>query len=56
MNNLYSRVDAEQVEHVLHVDERLANVPIHGAQEVEGNGELEQQTVHHHQVSNSHCA
>ena len=49
------RLQFEQGKHGLHVDEGLFRLPVHGAEEVEGNGELEQESVDHHQVSHRHC-
>lgn len=48
------RVDAEQREESVHVNQGLPCLPVHGAQEVEREGELEEQAVDHHQVSHSH--
>ena len=45
---------AEEVEHGLHVYEGLSDVPVDRAQEVEWDGQLEQQPIHHHQVTHSH--
>lgn len=47
-------VDAEQREEGVHVNQGLPGLPVHGAQEVEGQGELEEQAVDHHQVSHRH--
>ena len=47
-------VDTEQGEEGVHVYERLPGLSVHGAQEVEGKGELEEQAVHHDQVSHRH--
>lgn len=42
---------AEEGEHSLHVDEGLTHLPVHRPQEIKRQRELEQQTVHHHQIS-----
>lgn len=47
-------VDAEQGEKSVHVYQSLSGLSVHGAQEVEGERELEEQAVHHHQVSHCH--
>lgn len=47
-------VDAEQREEGVHVNQGLPGLPVHGAQEVEGQGELEEEAVDHHQVSHRH--
>ena len=47
-------VDAEQSEKSVHVYQSLSGLSVHCAQEVEREGELEEQTVHHHQVSHGH--
>ena len=49
-------VEAEEIEHVLHVNEGLSDVSVNWAEEVEGEGELEKKTIHHHQVTHCHCA
>ena len=49
-------LDIEQGEHGLHVDERLPQLPVHGAEEVERDRELEEQPVHHDQVTHRHVA
>lgn len=47
-------VEAEQSEKSVHVDESLPGLSVNCAQEVEGEGELKKQAVHHHQVSHRH--
>lgn len=47
-------VDAEQGEERVHVNQGLSGLSVHCAQEIEGKGELEEQAVHHHQVSHGH--
>mmetsp|Transcript_21144 Transcript_21144/g.36292 ORF Transcript_21144/g.36292 Transcript_21144/m.36292 type:complete len:327 (-) Transcript_21144:639-1619(-) len=44
----------EEGEHGLHVNQRLAYLAVHRAQKVEGQRQLEQQAVHHHQVTQRH--
>lgn len=59
-NNVYIYLDpglhGHECEHGLHVDERLADLAVHGAQEAQRDGQLEQQAVHHHQVAHRHLA
>ena len=45
-----------QVEQSLHVDQRLPDVAVHRAQEVERDGELKKQAIDHHQVADRHRA
>lgn len=47
-------VDAEQGEECVHVNQGLSGLSVHCAQEIEGKRELEEQAVHHHQVSHGH--
>lgn len=47
-------VHAEQSEECVHVDERLSGLSVHCAQEVEGQRELKEKSVDHHQISHSH--
>lgn len=47
-------VDAEQGEERVHVNQGLSGLSVHCAQEIEGKGELEEQAIHHHQVSHGH--
>ena len=54
--DLDAGVEAEEVEHPLHVDERLPHITVHGAQEEQRHRQLEEQSVHHHQVSHCHSA
>lgn len=56
MTYLYPGLHRHQSEHGLHVDEGLPHLPVHRAQEAQRDGELEQQTVHHHQIAHRHAA
>lgn len=47
-------VNTEQGEKNVHVYQRLPGLSVDCAQKVEREGELEEQAVHHHQVSNRH--
>lgn len=47
-------VDTEQCEKSVHVYEGLPGLSVDCTQEVEREGELEEQAVHHHQVSHGH--
>ena len=42
---------AEQAEHAVHVEQRLLDLAVHHAEEVERDVELDQQAVHQHQVA-----
>ena len=54
--HLYSWVEAEKIEHVLHVNEGLSDVTINRPKKIQGQGQLKKKTIHHHQVSNCHRA
>jgi hypothetical protein len=56
ITRLDRRVHPLQVEHDFHVDEALAELPVHGAEEVEGQRKLEHQLVHHDKVADGHRA
>lgn len=47
-------VNTEQGEKNVHVYQGLSGLSVDCAQEVERKGELKEQSVHHHQVSNRH--
>lgn len=49
-------VDVEEGEESVHVYQGLPGLSVHRAEEVEREGELEEQAVHHHQVSHGHRA
>ena len=53
---LESGFEAEQVEHVAHVDERLAHLAVYGAEEVERHREIQEEAVDHHEVADGHVA
>jgi len=46
----------QQREHGLHVQQRLLRLPVHGAQEVERQRQLEQEPVYEHHVAHGHGA
>jgi hypothetical protein len=54
---VYARRDVLQhVAHVAHVDEGLQQLLVRVADEVEGDGQLQQHAVHRHQVAHRHGA
>ena len=54
--SLESGFEEEQVEHVAHVDERLAHLAVDGAEEVERHREVQEEAVDHHEVADGHAA
>ena len=44
--DLDTALDVKEPKHGLHVDDGLPYFAVHGAQEVQGNRQLEQQSVH----------
>jgi len=53
---LYGGVKLEEAKHSLHVNKGLPRLTVDGAEKIERNGQLEQQTVHHHQITHRHCS
>eukprot|EP00754_Rhynchopus_humris_P027249 Rhum_TRINITY_DN15076_c14_g1::Rhum_TRINITY_DN15076_c14_g1_i1::g.136803::m.136803 len=53
---LLVRLERQQLEQLLHVRQRRAQLAVHGAQEVEGDRELHQQRVHEDKVAQRHRA
>ena len=53
---LYTGVKTEEIEHILHINERLSHISIDRAKEIQWYGKLEEQTIHHHQVPYRHGA
>ena len=51
---LHGDVGFLQAEECVHVQQRLAQLAVHGAEEVQGDGELEDELVHHDEVANGH--
>lgn len=49
-------VNTQQGEKSVHIYQGLPGLSVHSAQKIEGKRELEEQAIHHHQVSYSHCA
>jgi hypothetical protein len=41
----------EQVEHLAHIDQRLADLPIDRAEEVQRHGDLDHEGVDHHEIA-----
>ena len=52
----HRRLHRRQVEHVLHVHDRLSHLAVHRAQKVERQRELKEQTVAHDQIADGHVA
>lgn len=53
---LYSGMKLQQTEHCLHVNKSLPCLAVNRAKKVERNGQLKQQSIHHHQIAYSHCS
>ena len=49
-------MDTQEIEHLLHIDERLLDLTVDKAEEVERHVELDEEGVHEHEVAERHGA
>lgn len=48
--------DIEETEHCVHVNEWLSNLSVYRTQKVQRERQLEEEAIHHHKVTHSHCS